>query len=491
MDVQAVFQRLTAGAGGPMIKTGWVYRHALSPITLWCERYAPQDQKDPIDPFTQQLFEQGQTHEAAVVAQSFPGGVREYFATEEEGFRRALELMAGGASSIVNMPLIDGPMGLEGRPDVLERIDGVPSELGDYSYRVVEIKLARRIKQGHILQAASYNRLLGLAQGYEPEEFDIINGDSLMITYPMSEWDDKLDAALEDIREILNGRTVDPCYGAGEWPWKSYVNQLAIDVDDVSLLSGVGETVRRNLIGAGYCTVKQIALATEVELTAVDRVGAPTARKLVAFAQALVSDKVIQRGPTPEIPRGRTEVFFDLEGTGPQLASEGLEVTNYLIGNICRPADGNPVFVPFFTPSSDGEEANLRAFLNWASSLDDPVFYHWHHYEKTHLEKMGEFYAIDPAQLACVMDRMVNLDPPVTGSFAFPCYGRTLKDIAKVLGFKWRQDDVDGAGSMVLFRKFVESGGTDLETKEKILIYNEDDCVATMHVFDWLVAQEE
>ncbi|MCH8802225.1 MAG: TM0106 family RecB-like putative nuclease [Chloroflexi bacterium] len=169
---------------------------------------------------------------------------------------------------------------------------------------------------------------------------------------------------------------------------------------------------------------------------------------------------------------------------------EGLEVTNYLIGNVWRPANGKPEFLPFFTSTSAGEEANLRAFLDWASSLDEPVFYHWHHYERTHLKKMCEFYQVDPVQVDWVMERLVNLVPPVTDSFAFPCYGRGLKDIAKVLGFRWRQDDVDAAGSVVLYRRFVGSGGTDVVSKEKILIYNEDDCMATMHVFDWLMAQE-
>ena len=79
----------------------------------------------------------------------------------------------------------------------------------------------------------------------------------------------------------------------------------------------------------------------------------------------------------------------------------------------------------------------------------------------------------------------------MTDSFAFPCYRRGLKDIAKVLGFNWSQDDVDAAGSVVLFRRFVESGGTDVESKEKILVYNEDDCRATMHIFDWLLSQQE
>ena len=145
IDVEEVFQRLTTGPGGASraaIKSGWVYRYIVSPISLWCDLHAPEDSKDPIPPFTQYLFDQGRKHEAAVTAEFFPEAVREFFSTEEDGFRRTLEMMAEGVPSIQNMPLLGGPAGLEGRPDVLERVDGVPSVLGDYSYRVVEIKFA-------------------------------------------------------------------------------------------------------------------------------------------------------------------------------------------------------------------------------------------------------------------------------------------------------------------------------------------------------------
>ncbi|MCI0863264.1 MAG: ribonuclease H-like domain-containing protein, partial [Chloroflexi bacterium] len=62
--------------------------------------------------------------------------------------------------------------------------------------------------------------------------------------------------------------------------------------------------------------------------------------------------------------------------------------------------------------------------------------------------------------------------------------------IAKSLDFKWRQDDVTGVGSMDLYMKYVESGSTDRTSKDKILVYNEDDCFATMHIYDWVMAQE-
>ena len=65
-----------------------------------------------------------------------------------------------------------------------------------------------------------------------------------------------------------------------------------------------------------------------------------------------------------------------------------------------------------------------------------------------------------------------------------------MKAIAKSLGFRWRQDDVTGVGSMALYMRYVESGGVDKHTRDKIVVYNEDDCFATMHIYDWVMAQE-
>ena len=65
-------------------------------------------------------------------------------------------------------------------------------------------------------------------------------------------------------------------------------------------------------------------------------------------------------------------------------------------------------------------------------------------------------------------------------------YKEGLKEIAQYLGFSWTLDDVDAMGSIALFTDFVESEGKDLESKIKILTYNEDDCQATKFIFDWL-----
>ena len=216
---------------------------------------------------------------------------------------------------------------------------------------------------------------------------------------------------------------------------------------------------------------------------------------MVVSAQAIQGQKPLPRGELEELRHGKTEVFFDFEGAHEtsqgQENFDGMEMVNYLIGAAHRTDGGEGRYIPFFADSFDQEDRNLKEFLEWANSLEDPVFYHWHHYERTHLTKMVERYGADPEMAALVLDRLEDLSPWATKGYAFPAYGEGLKAIAKCLDFNWQQDDVSGVGSMDLYVKYVESGGTDQTSKDKIIIYNKDDCFATMHVYDWVMAQQQ
>jgi len=154
-----------------------------------------------------------------------------------------------------------------------------------------------------------------------------------------------------------------------------------------------------------------------------------------------------------------------------------------------RRSPGRETYVSFFASSFDDEHKNLVDFFEWAGSLGDAVFYHWHNYERTHLRKMIDHYGLEQELVTPVMDHLVDLSPITVRAFAFPCYGEGLKDIARSIGFSWRQEDVSAMVSVALFLNYVGSGGADQTARQKILDYNEDDCMATMHVYDWLVSQ--
>ncbi|PKB80757.1 MAG: hypothetical protein BZY88_07870 [SAR202 cluster bacterium Io17-Chloro-G9] len=490
MELEKVFTELTSSSTITSVRAESVGRYVESPISFWCSLYAPEEMKDPINDFQQQLFDDGNAHESRVNDELYPGSVVELFQTEEEGFRRTLEMMAEGTPLLKNMPLLCRPQCMEGRPDILERVDGVASIFGRYSYRIVEVKLARNLKKSNKLQAAFYNRLLGQVQGYEPEDFHMVNRDLEVIPIAMTDFHNELDRVLDEMLLVIGGKKVYACYGSGKWPWESYVNRSAVETNDVSLISGIGPAMREKLVAAEIYTVDDVSRADVASLTAIKGIGNAMAQKVSLSAQAQMAGQPLRRGPELDVRRGRSEVFFDFEGVDPELENEGLDKVNYLVGAIFRRGGSPPNFLPFFAESPDDVEANLLEFLRWAQTLEDPVFYHWHFYEKIQLTKMVEHYGIDLDLAGVVMDNMVDLSPAATKTFAFPCYGQTLKDVAKSLGFSWRQDDVTGVGSMALYQQYVDSGGADEEARRKIVVYNEDDCLATMHIFDWLLAQE-
>ncbi len=488
MNVQELYDDLTRDAGLKLISATSIERFIQAPINFWCEVNAPPEEKEPLDPYHQRLFSQGNAYQDQVIQESYPGAVQVPFLNQDEGLSRTLKLMAQGASFISDMPLLSRPDGVAGRPDVLVRNDSQDSNLGSFGYQVVEIKAVRKITRGHILQAAMYNRLLGRALGHEPPEFYLLNLEATLQTVRMVEVAAELDRALDEMRQILAGKPIEPCYGGADWPWTSYVNQQAIAARDVSLVPGLGEAKRKAFASAGYATVETLAGAKAEALTSIKGVGPTNSGKFLTSAQAICLGRPIPRSADWRLPQCTVEVFFDLEGATSGLDPEGTGMVNYLIGNVIRPPGQPATYKPFFAPNFEQEGLILGEFFRWAGSLEDARFYHWHNYEKTHLTRMASSHGLEPALVSQVLDRLVDLSPITTGAFAFPTYGESLKDIAKYLGFSWRQADVSGQSSMALYQDYVESGGKDDKTRQKLLDYNEDDCRATMHIFDWLSA---
>ncbi|HHS14208.1 MAG TPA: hypothetical protein ENN03_10645 [bacterium] len=64
----------------------------------------------------------------------------------------------------------------------------------------------------------------------------------------------------------------------------------------------------------------------------------------------------------------------------------------------------------------------------------------------------------------------------------WPVNDRSIKSLAPVLGFKWRDENPSGAESIEWYDEWVRTGNPD--AKKRILLYNEDDCVATRVVLD-------
>jgi len=136
------------------------------------------------DPGAEVLRQRGHEHEARilegyrareldVVALARPDWDETGDGTWRRYAAETLEEMRRGADVIHQACLFDGRF--LGLPDFLVKVER-PSELGDWSYEVVDAKLARSAKVGAVLQICVYSEMLERTQGRTPERMHLALG---------------------------------------------------------------------------------------------------------------------------------------------------------------------------------------------------------------------------------------------------------------------------------------------------------------------------
>ncbi len=129
------------------------------------------------NPHTLVLQQRGLEHERAYVESLRSKGLTIVDLSNEEGEGAAIATwaaMKSGAQAIVQAALAIGEW--RGRADVLVRVEqpNNPTPLGNWSYEVVDCKLARATRAETILQLCLYSDLLTAVQGRQPELFHVV-----------------------------------------------------------------------------------------------------------------------------------------------------------------------------------------------------------------------------------------------------------------------------------------------------------------------------
>jgi predicted RecB family nuclease len=126
---------------------------------------------------------------------------------------------------------------------------------------------------------------------------------------------------------------------------------------------------------------------------------------------------------------------------------------------------------------SDG--ASFRAYCFWAQAEDgamnralqflaDPAL-------RARVEQFRRRESGEWIDLHDVVTHQIQTDGP-TG----------LKKLARAAGFEWRDESPSGEASLHWYRQAVAQGPDSATWRERLLQYNEDDCVATAALRDWL-----
>jgi predicted RecB family nuclease len=250
--------------------------------------------------------------------------------------------------------------------------------------------------------------------------------------------------------------------------------EQAVRDDSISLLRGLGEKAIAAYARKGILTLTQLAHTFRPRRSG-KRSGGTSPKRYHALRALAIRDRQVYVLGTPSLPNSDVTIYLDLEG----VPDDGFV---YLIGMLV--CDGTSQTSHSFWANGKGEEgAMFERFLDVVASYGEPTIIAYGGYERAFIKRMRD-RTLRKKLVDGVLARLVNLLGIVYAHFYFPTHSNGLKEIGRVLGARWTEAGASGARSL-LWRHCWETSG-DHAWKEKLVIYNQEDCAALRTVTEYL-----
>ena len=416
----------------------------------------------------------------------------------DEKVARTEAAMRGGVEIIYQAALRDGA--LVGHADFLRRVPR-PSKLGEWSYEVLDTKLARSAKAKFVVQLVFYSALVARVQGVMPLQMHVVLGDQSEVNYRCADFSRYLGFVTRQFLERVAGNPPqtypDPCERCDLCRWRDLCEARRLADDHLCQVANITKVQTRKLQQAGVTTLAALAglpegrkipkLAAETlfklrSQAALQRRGAAAGKPLL---ELLPPDAEGLRGfarlPAPDTD----DLFFDMEGD--PFEEGGLE---YLFG-LYFMQGGKPVFKPFWAHSRAEERRTFEAFMDFVTGRlkqhPGAHVYHYAHYEQTALKKLMSLHGTREAEVDNLLraGKMIDLYKVVREAMRVSEPRYSLKNIEHFYLAK-RDGVVRSAGaSIVHYERWKETG--DPVLLDDIARYNREDVRSTFEMRDWLL----
>jgi len=471
------------------------------------------------DPELEVLTRRGLEHEARrlaayrtshqrVVEFPFPDGT---IAGLAKAHAETVAAMSEGVDVIYQGTFFDGRWRCH--PDFLLRVDR-PSKLGAYSYEVADAKLARKAKAAAVLQCCVYAEQVGAVQGVEPEQIRLILGDGSEEELRVKDYGAYYRSVKRQFEETVFAPAMttypDPVDHCRICRWIDVCEARRRHDDHLCLVAGMRRDQTRRLNLAGIKTV------TELGASPVDQPIHGINEMAIARLRQQARLQVEQRhsdtlpfevlpplgehlgfqslpAPTPD------DLFFDMEGD-PFVGDNGLE---YLFGILELTSStslapqggglGRGVHHTFWGHDPDEEKRAFEQVVDFLIQRlgrnPDLHVYHYAPYEPNALKYLASTYATREGEVDRLLRGrvLVDLYRIVRQSVRIGTESYSLKELESLYRGKRSTEIIDAAGSIVAYEDWLES--RDQRLLDEIARYNEDDCLSTAQLRDWLEAR--
>jgi predicted RecB family nuclease len=254
-----------------------------------------------------------------------------------------------------------------------------------------------------------------------------------------------------------------------ECEFQDRCRKQATEKNDLSLLPNLTDKDRTQFNRKGIFTVTQLSYTFRPRRR-IKRLAEQPEKYHHALKALAIREQKIHVAGKPELHFDGTVIFFDVEG----LPDRDFY---YLIGVRLEGKNGIEKY-SLWADSVPDEKRIWKDFLNILSGADHPILMHYGSYETTFLRRMCDRYGEPPEDsiVGKAIASKVNLLSVIYARVYFPTYSNGLKEIARFLGFDWRNSLASGLQSIVWRSRWESS--RDLSLREDLIAYNLDDCEA-------------
>ena len=393
--------------------------------------------------------------------------------------------------------------GWRGRADFLVRVDE-PSELGDWSYEPHDTKLARSAKPAAVLQLAWYAGEVAAVQGRQPERVHVVLGSRKVETYRPADVEAYLRTAQRRLQRHVEERPDTypwPCEHCSRCEFTSICRQQWVDDDHLTRVASIRRDQIRKLATVDVTTLTALAEAPgdlRVRRLAPDTLDALHDQAGLQLHRCR-EDEILVHLLEPEEKRGLGllpepspgDLFFDMEGDPLFDPTVGLE---FLFGVLWRETDGSTTCRAFWAHDHESECDAFAQFVDFVTErrrlYPDLHVYHYAAYEPSTLARLMGTYATREEEVDQLLRGQVLVDllQVVRQSLRAGVESYGLKDIEKMF-FERTADVGSGNEAVIEFERWLDDG--DQARLDAIAAYNEEDCLATLELRDWLLAQRD
>ena len=463
------------------------------------------------DPALDLLRKRGLAHELSYIQHLEVSGLGimriESVGVYEAAIAETVAAMRQGYDVIVQGVLSDGRWG--GRPDILRRVD-LPSKLGGWSYEVIDTKLAQETKGGTILQLCLYSDLVRKAQGALPEHMGVVAPwtDFTPQWYRTNDYS----AYYRLVRTSLEGALASGAEG-NIYPepkahcevcaWASQCDARRRQDDHLCLVAGISKLQIEELRGHAVDTTAELAAMPLPMQWKPGRGAANTYERVREQARVQMEDRT---SPTPVyetlppepniglalLPEPSSgDIFFDFEGD-PFVGPGGLE---YLFGYVTMDSAGKYDYTALCGLSHEEEKGNFERFVDWVMerwmAYPDMHIYHFAPYEPSAMKRLMGRHATREEEVDQMLRAglFVDLHRVVRGGLRAGVESYSIKELERFFGYEREVPLTNANAALYAVSAPLELGDPSAITEESLKEvegYNQDDCIATHQLRDWL-----